>query len=138
MEATLPSLISKVAPAESKGTAMGVYSSSQFFGIFVGGTLGGWIYGQYGLTGVFAFTGLFALVWFGIAATMRTPRFLSSQMLNVGKVSESEARQLAQRLSNIPGVAEAVVVATEGVAYLKVEKRELDPTALQAYSAAQS
>ncbi|MES9845398.1 MAG: MFS transporter, partial [Candidatus Sedimenticola sp. 6PFRAG5] len=42
LEATLPSLIAKVAPAESKGTAMGVYSTSQFIGAFLGGLIGGW------------------------------------------------------------------------------------------------
>src|SRR5689334_15776279 len=41
MEASLPSLISKVAPPEVKGTAMGVYSSLQFHGVFIGGIVGG-------------------------------------------------------------------------------------------------
>ncbi len=42
MEASLPSLITKVAPPDAKGTAMGLYSSLQFLGIFVGGVVGGW------------------------------------------------------------------------------------------------
>ncbi len=42
MEASLPSLITKAAPPDAKGTAMGLYSSSQFLGIFVGGVVGGW------------------------------------------------------------------------------------------------
>ena len=41
LEALLPSLVSKTAPPEKKGAAMGVYSSSQFLGIFVGGSAGG-------------------------------------------------------------------------------------------------
>jgi len=44
LEASLPSLVSKIAPAGQKGAAMGVYSSSQFFGAFVGGAAGGWLY----------------------------------------------------------------------------------------------
>jgi MFS family permease len=48
LEATLPSLISKIAPAQSKGTAMGVYTSSQFIGAFVGGAAGGWLHGKFG------------------------------------------------------------------------------------------
>ncbi len=44
LEASLPSLISKVAPAGGKGTAMGVYSTSQFLGAALGGVLGGWLY----------------------------------------------------------------------------------------------
>ena len=42
MEASLPSLITKVAPPDAKGTAMGIYSSLQFLGIFAGGVVGGW------------------------------------------------------------------------------------------------
>ncbi len=42
MEASLPSLITKAAPPDAKGTATGIYSSSQFLGIFVGGVVGGW------------------------------------------------------------------------------------------------
>ena len=44
MEALLPSLVTKFAPAEAKGAATGVYSSSQFFGIFAGGAGGGWFW----------------------------------------------------------------------------------------------
>ena len=137
MEATLPSLISKVAPPDSKGTAMGVYSSSQFLGIFIGGTVGGWIYGQHGLHGVFAFTGVVALVWFLIAASMKSPRFLNSYLLNVGTISEKEASQMAVRLTQVRGVAEAVVVAEDGIAYLKVDAGSLDEAALHAFSAEQ-
>lgn len=135
MEASLPSLISKVAPPSSKGTAMGVYSSSQFLGIFVGGSLGGWMQGQFGLEGVFALAGCIAVVWFGIAATMAAPSYLSSYLLRVGKVGNGEADSLVQRLLSVPGVAEAVVVAEEGVAYLKVDSKALDEPALQQFSA---
>mgnify|MGYP001178149694 CR=1 FL=1 len=53
LEASLPSLISKVAPAGSKGTAMGVYSTSQFLGAALGGILGGWLYSLGGAAPVF-------------------------------------------------------------------------------------
>ncbi|HQU14982.1 MAG: MFS transporter [Gammaproteobacteria bacterium] len=138
MEATLPSLISKVAPADTKGTAMGVYSSSQFFGIFVGGTAGGWLYGHYSLAGVFGFTALVALAWFLVAATMQPPTYLNSKLLNVGKINEQEADLLAQRLGQVPGVVEVVVVAAEGVAYLKVDGDALDEAALSEFSGARA
>ncbi|HAW23524.1 MAG TPA: MFS transporter, partial [Pseudomonas sp.] len=54
LEASLPSLISKVAPAGGKGTAMGIYSTSQFLGSGLGGVLGGWLYQLGGLGTVFA------------------------------------------------------------------------------------
>lgn len=71
LEATLPSLISKTAPAESKGTALGVYSSLQFLGIFAGGAAGGWLNQHAGSGGVFAFTIALSLLWLAVAATVR-------------------------------------------------------------------
>ena len=43
LEASLPSLISKLAPTTAKGTAMGVYNTSQSLGLFFGGAMGGWL-----------------------------------------------------------------------------------------------
>lgn len=135
MEATLPSLISKVAPADGKGTAMGVYSSSQFFGIFVGGTVGGWVMGQAGVVGVYAFAGAVAVVWLLVALGMRPPSHFSSYLLSVGPIGESEASQLATQLRQVPGVAEAVVVPEDGVAYLKVDRHHLDEQQLGTFGA---
>ncbi|MEK6561011.1 MAG: MFS transporter [Nitrospirota bacterium] len=134
MEASLPSLISKVVPPDAKGTAMGVYSSSQFFGIFIGGTIGGWVYGRHGLEGVFVFTALLALVWFLFAVTMKKPSFLTSYLVNIGPINEAEANDLAIRLARVRGVAEAIVIAGEGTAYLKVDSKNLDEEALAAFS----
>ena len=135
LEAMLPSLIAKMAPPDAKGTAMGVYSSSQFLGAFAGGALGGWLRGQFGLPGVFALTTLAALVWLLTAWSMKSPRYLNSYLLNVGVVNEDEAWLLTRRLREAPGVAEAVVVAAEGVAYLKVDRQILDEAALQQIAA---
>jgi predicted MFS family arabinose efflux permease len=134
MEASLPSLISKAAPPTSKGTAMGVYSSSQFLGIFIGGTLGGWVQGHYGLAAVFALAGCIALIWFGIAVSMPQPSYLSSYLLRVGRLHSGEADRLAEQLLTVQGVADAVVVGDEGVAYLKVDSKELDVSALHRFS----
>ncbi len=130
LEATLPSLVSKIAPAESKGTAMGVYSTSQFFGAFLGGVAGGWMLEHHGIAGAFAAGAAGAALWLVLAATMRTPSFLTSRLLNVGPLGQAEAAPLASRLAAIPGVAEAVVVAEEGVAYLKIDRKTLDEEAL--------
>ena len=134
LEASLPSLVAKMSPADKKGTAMGVYSSSQFFGAFVGGAAGGWIHGQVGATAVFLFCAGLTLLWALWAATMRTPRYLSSYMVNVGPVNEQKARELEAEMAAVTGVAEAVVVAEDGVAYLKVDSRTVDEAALQVFS----
>lgn len=71
LEATLPSLISKTARPDAKGTAMGIYSSLQFLGIFTGGVVGGWANQQAGTAGVFAVTVALTLAWLAVAATMK-------------------------------------------------------------------
>jgi MFS family permease len=63
LEASLPSLISKAAPAAAKGTALGVYSSLQFFGIFAGGVIGGWADQHLGRNGVFALSTGLTVLW---------------------------------------------------------------------------
>lgn len=134
MEASLPSLISKVAPADAKGTALGVYSSAQFFGIFVGGALGGWTYGVGGFSGVFAFCAVAALIWLLVAATMPKPRFARTHMVKVGRLDAAAASQLAGEIEAIGGVLEAVVVPADGVAYIKFDGKVVDTEAFDRFS----
>lgn len=136
LEATLPSLIAKTAPAGKKGTAMGLYSSSQFLGAFFGGAVGGWLYGDHGASAVFIFCLLLTTLWLGLAATMRPPRHLSSKILAIGQIDMEAARQLAQRLRQVRGVEDATVIPDEGVAYLKVDNQVLDQDALREFSVA--
>ncbi|WP_428622056.1 MFS transporter [Sedimenticola sp.] len=138
LEASLPSLISKMAPVESKGTAMGVYSTSQFVGAFLGGTVGGWVYGHYHLVGVFIFGALAALLWFVLAMGMTPPGYFSSYLINVGILDPMSASQLQATLSNMPGVGEAVVMAEEGIAYLKVDAQAVDFALLDEFSVAET
>jgi len=63
IEAMLPSLLSRTADPEKRGLAMGVFSTSQFFGSFIGGVFGGWIYHKYGINSVFLFTISVAIIW---------------------------------------------------------------------------
>ncbi len=64
LEASLPSLISTMSSKNSKGTALGVYASSQFIGTFTGALIGGIIHEHFGLPVVFVFGSIMALVWF--------------------------------------------------------------------------
>ena len=74
LEATLPSLVSKTAPAAHKGTALGIYSSLQFLGIFAGGAAGGYLNQRAGSAGVFAFTIALALLWLIVTLALRPAR----------------------------------------------------------------
>lgn len=136
LEATLPSLVSKVAPAQSKGTAMGVYTSSQFIGAFIGGAAGGWVHEMYGNSGVFLLCSTLAALWLLAALSMREPRYLAVEMFRVNVTGASGAAGLEQRLRQVRGVAEASVNVDDGIAYLKVDSRVLDKDALSQFSAA--
>ena len=133
LEAILPSLISKTAPPDRKGTAMGVYSSAQFFGAFVGGAVGGILHGSYGMGSVFLFCSLVALAWVLFASTMQRPNYLGTRLLRIGPQDPANAHELAQRISAVRGVAEAVVIPEDAVAYLKIDQDSLDEDALRAF-----
>ena len=79
LEANLPALVTRLAPKDYRGTASGVFSASQFFGIFVGGLVGGYLFGHFGaktvlLTGVGA-----TLVWLALMLPIRMPASQSEQ-----------------------------------------------------------
>ena len=126
LEASLPSMIAKLAPADKKGTAMGVYSSSQFVGAFLGGVSGGWVYGHFGQTAVFAMAAGIVGLWWLWAVSMAPLPYLSSRMLHVGEVNTETAQRISGRLLGLAGVAEVTVVPDEQVAFLKVDSRQLD------------
>jgi MFS family permease len=130
LEAMLPSLISRVAPLDCRGTAMGIYSSSQFLGAFLGGSLGGLVHGRYGVHGVFVLTALGALLWLLVAAFMTTPRRLASYIHKVVVKDPADAERLQRELTAVAGVAEAVIIPDEGVAYLRVDRQVFDEAAL--------
>jgi MFS family permease len=132
MEASLPSLITKVAPPDVKGTAMGVYSSLQFLGIFVGGIIGGMAHQHQGNEGVFALTTVLAVIWLIAAAQMAQPSYLTTRLVPIAETNLSDADGLATRLRQLPGVVEAVIIADEGVAYLKVDGKSFDPATAEA------
>ncbi|RMG49848.1 MAG: MFS transporter [Gammaproteobacteria bacterium] len=138
LEASLPSLVAKLAPPDRKGTAMGIYSSSQFFGIFTGGALGGWVHQHFGLHQVYL-TGIIALLlWLLAAATMRRPRHLSTRAMHVGRLDEAGQKELLSRLHALPGVAEVVYLPDEEVVWLKVDGDRFDDERLNAFSVAKA
>jgi len=134
LEASLPSLVAKISPADRKGTAMGVYSSSQFLGAFAGGVTGGWAYGQGGPMLLLAVCLAMVLFWFLLAVTMKSPRYVSTYLLNIGQIEEKDVSRMVSSLVAIRGVAEASVKASDGVAYLKVDLKALDLDSLLVHS----
>ncbi len=134
LEATLPSIISKIAPASAKGTAVGVYNTCEFFGAFVGGVLGGVLYvpAQHNEAQTFLVIAGLLILWLLVALTMVPPRHVATRMLHIEVLNEEAAERLRQRLLAVDGVAEVEVFADEQAAYCKVDNKILDDGALHA------
>jgi len=132
LEASLPSLVSKISPAGCKGTAMGVYSTSQFMGAFCGGVLGGWVLSSYQEVGVYLLVSAVCLFWFFVARSMDKPSHETGMTLHLSEISLSDAQGLSDKLNGITGVEEVVLIAEDKIAYLKVIKSQLNQEELDA------
>lgn len=122
MEAILPSLISKESPAGYKGTAMGIYSTSQFLGVAIGGSLGGWIDGLFDSQTVFLMGALLAMVWLLVSSTMTEPPYVASLRIELPEdVANDES--LKQRLLAQTGVSDVNIIAQERSAYVKIDSK---------------
>jgi MFS family permease len=71
LEASLPSLVSRLAPVDAKGAALGIYNTTQALGLFAGGALGGWVAARFGAAWVFVGCTAVVLAWLAAASTAR-------------------------------------------------------------------
>lgn len=120
LEAALPSLISKQAHPNSKGTAMGIYSTSQFLGLFTGGALAGLVYQWHGSQGIFIINALLGGLWFGVSYSMKPNVYVSTLILPCDWPVKNE--EVIQQLLNTTGIKEVEFAAEERVLYIRVEK----------------
>ncbi|WP_461516529.1 MFS transporter [Porticoccus sp.] len=139
LEATLPSLVSKSAPAGGRGTAMGIYSTSQFLGAFAGGVTGGFVAHRYGYEMVFWVAAGMICLWLSAALTMKKPRHLKSLVVSLWP---EEKIVVSDFVGKVPGIVDVVVIPEHRLAYFKVDHdlfssekmeavlgRSLEPTA---------
>lgn len=131
LEAIQPSLVSKIAPAAAKGTAMGVYNTTQSLGISLGAAGGGWLFLHFGASALFASCATLILVWLLLATTMKAPLPVKSALYHLGDAWDGDATALSARLSTAHGVREAVVLLQERVALLKVMRDDWDEPAVE-------
>ena len=131
LEATQPSIVSKIAPLAAKGTAMGVFSSVQFLGAFFGSAMGGLLLQFYGGNAVLIFAVAMLLLWLVVASSMRAPQALTTKMYHLPILGEEASRKIQQSLAQLRGVREVLVVANEQIACLKVESSGFDEDMVQ-------
>lgn len=130
LEASLPAHVSRLAPAGQKGTAMGVYSSSQFLGAFLGGVSGGYLVGEFGFIYLFAANGIIALLWLILALGMKLPPSSKRVSIQFDATTEVDFQHIIDQLSVCEGVMEATLVEDENRIYLKVNKTGYDQQAV--------
>jgi MFS family permease len=130
LEASLPSWMSKACPAGRRGTAMGIYSTSQFLGAFVGGTLGGVSLQQFGTDGLFLLLTAVLAIWWLLSLGLQSPRPLQTLVLHVG---DSEHNDFVKIISAIVGVDDILLIKGESLAYVKVDKKTVDMQSLRPY-----
>lgn len=119
LEANFPALLSTIAPAGQKGTAMGIYASFQFFGAFLGGLLSGVVTQQAGPTLAYYTGAAIAVIWCVIVVGIRAGEKLKRVSLTVPDSTQPAASEL-QQLADLNGVVEYVFDAKQHQLYLKV------------------
>jgi MFS family permease len=126
LEASLPSLISKIAPAAAKGTAMGVYNTSQSLGIFVGGAFGGYLSHAHDFASVFIFCGVMMFLWLLLASSMQAPLAVRTKMYTMDEAADQMSVERADvvksELIKLAGVIEVAVLPQERTVILKLDK----------------
>jgi MFS family permease len=133
LEAMLPALVSRLAPAQGRGVAIGVYNTTQTLGVFFGGVIGGGVAKYYGAHAVFATAAVLSVLWFAVALGMRPPRLpvneVSSLTFSIGSGVDLDG--LREALAAVRGVREAEVLAQERIARLKVVPGQWDESSVR-------
>lgn len=129
MEALLPSWLSKSAPIQSKATAMGVNATGQFLGAFCGGILGGQLLMLNNTSLGWGILLVIALLWLVLSFGLTQPRYLSSMIWRLPEGKQTD--EWTSQLLAIRGIEEVVVMPDQQVAFVKVDKQQIDDTARQ-------
>ena len=136
LEALLPSLVSRLAPAYARGTAIGVYNTTQTLGLFFGGLLGGWLAKNHGTAAVYVSCALLSLLWLLAALGMKPLPMARDAVNDVSSLTFTIAsgvnlEGLSDALARVRGVREAEVLAHERIARLKVVAGQWDESTVR-------
>lgn len=120
LEANFPALVSNIAPAGKKGSAMGMYASFQFFGAFAGGMLSGVINGYFSAQTVFIVALVLCACWLLVLIGLSDSNGLKRYVLTF-KGSEQELSEVNSQLASLDGVHEVISEPNQSALYLKVD-----------------
>lgn len=126
LEVLLPAQLSKHAGAGARGTAMGVYSSSQFFGIFFGGLISGWILTKGEIADLMYVNMVICALWFVLIISFPRVGNLGSRTIVLADLRQEYAQDGVDGLLSVHGVIDAAIIESDGVVYLKVDEDRFD------------
>lgn len=124
LEANLPAMVSNIAPAGQKGSAMGIYASFQFFGAFLGGTLSGAISEWFGNEAAFLVAAVLCLLWWWVLRGL--PSLAPVKRYALVYAAGQTVTELKAALSALAGVNEVSINQSELTVYLKVDAKHFD------------
>ncbi|MDB5801804.1 MAG: hypothetical protein JWL63_2743 [Rhodocyclales bacterium] len=129
LEASLPSLVSRVAPPEAKGTALGIFNTSQALGVAAGSAAGGWIAVHLGPHWINCMTTLLAFAWGAVSLSMKVPARPAFKTIAFGP--DADMDEMRERISSLPGVREVAMELEQRIATIKINPERWDESRLQ-------
>ena len=121
LEANFPALVSSIAPAGQKGTAMGLYASFQFFGAFLGGVISGLVTDIWSQELAYGIGAASTLLWLFIILGVKEVSRVKRVMMN-GDFDSSNVSSIEADLLLVPGVLEVTLNSQNNAVYLKVDR----------------
>ena len=123
LEATLPSLISRLSPKNLKGLVLGAYNTSQSLGIFMGGILGGFIASRYGNQAIFIVSALFLLIWLFTMIKFIFPANRKDLVLKINPkfflLPKSFTDEIYKKINRLEFVEETLIFPSESYIIIK-------------------
>jgi MFS family permease len=121
-EPLLQSFVSKFAKVHQKGAALGVANTFAYVGIFLGGAIGGWLYGHYHEQGVAIAVIILSIFWIMWIVSMRNPALRENLFLSTDIFKEEKLPEL----KNVKGINDFYTNKTEKIMVIKYEKEIID------------
>lgn len=128
LEATLPSLISRLSPKNVKGLVLGAYNTSQSAGIFVGGVFGGFIASQFSDQAIFILSGILLIAWFILMIRFIFPSSKNDMVIKLKpeffEQSNKTVNLIFNKIQSLDFVDEALIFANESYIIIKLKHNE--------------
>ena len=134
LEMLLPAHMSRIVAAGTRGTGMGIYSTFQFLGTFVGGVLAGLLLTYAEITALLYVNASICVVWLLLCRNLQSLNGIESRIIHLRTFDGMSANTLLEGLLSVNGVVDAVLIEEERVAYLKIKSDLFDESQLQQFT----